>query len=188
MQETLNTLHSLRWKFSDFRFMEVLGRGRAWTIYRAVHVSVGMEFAIKKCYLRTSLERQRLEREIAVHSSIFHPNIARFYGSFRDDEGNWYLILEYAGGDLYNLLYVRTSSTCDDEGVLSEAHVCQNIMGPLVSAVAYLHNDDIIHSDIKPENLIVCDGMVSLAGFGFVTDLKRHRAITRWGRENNLYT
>ena len=191
LRETLNTLQSSRWEVSDFRFIEVLGQGRASTVYRAVHVEGGMEFAIKKCFaanLTTRCERQRLEQEIAVHSSVFHPTIATFFGSFMDSKGNIYLILEYAKkGDLFSLLYSPEANLVYDDAdanVLSEADICQRIMGPLVSAVACLHANDIIHCDIKPENLILCrNDRFCLADFGFVTDLKRQRAITRWGRE-----
>ena len=129
-----------------------------------------------------------VEQEIAVHSTLFHPAVTTFYGSFTDHVGNVYMILEYCKrGDLFNLLYSprigHYGGNDEDDFVMSEADVCERVVGPLISAVAYLHDRDIVHRDIKPENLILSNESngCKLADFGFAIDISRDRAFTRWG-------
>jgi serine/threonine protein kinase len=89
-EATIRKMQTLRWSLNDFRFAEILGAGRASTVFRAQHVSTGMEFAIKKYVaskLGSSYDKQQVKNEIAVHSTLFHPAITSFYGSFQDEVG-----------------------------------------------------------------------------------------------------
>lgn len=55
---------------------------------------------VVKLYVKDGLHpvcRQQVEREIAIHSKLSHPNIIAFYGSFEDPDF-YYLVLECAGG------------------------------------------------------------------------------------------
>ena len=190
-ENSLTRIRSQQWSVSDFHFDRAIGKGRASKVRLAVHVSMGLQFAIKICHgeiMRVEAERVRVEKEIAVHSTIFHPAITFFYGSFTDHVGNVYMILEYAKrGDLFNLLYSarigHPDDNDEDDFVMSEADVCERVVGPLISAVAYLHDRDIVHRDIKPENLILSNESngCKLADFGFAIDISRDRAFTRWG-------
>ena len=192
--QLVRQLQSLEWHVRDFRFLQVIGKGRASTAYRAIH-ACGVKFAVKKCHAWDAIEANRVKQEIEIHSSLLpHPDITSFYGSFRDDVGQVYMILEYAKrGDLFSNLYSAPSSPnlCSDDPrsafVFSEAEVRERVVKPLISAVAYLHSRDIIHCDIKPENMLLNDMSqgFKLADFGFATDLKRNRANKRWGHINN---
>jgi serine/threonine protein kinase len=171
--------------------------------------SAGMDLAIKKLtrsMIETPMEMQQVKNEIAVHSTLFHPAITSFYGSFTDEAGNIYIMLEYAKrGDLYSMLYnkagVHLDDDDDDDGdvdgdggddddadapgtkLISKADVCKCVIGPLVSAVAHLHARDIVHRDIKPENLMMSDDGLGckLADFGFAVNTRQHRTSTRLG-------
>jgi serine/threonine protein kinase len=197
-EQTLRQLQSIRtWSINDFRFTGVLGVGRASTVYRAMHVSTGMDLAIKKLTrskIETTYEMQQVKNEIAVHSTLFHPAITSFYGSFTDEAGNIYIMLEYAKrGDVYSTLYNKAGVHLDDDEneddaaagtrLLSEADVCEVVIGPLVSAVAHLHARDIVHRDIKPENLMMSDDGLGckLLDFGFAVNTRQHRTSTRLG-------
>ena len=202
-ENTLRRLQTIRsWKLSDFQLLGILGYGRASTVYRARHVSTGLNMAIKKVEMAsfdTHLQRQLITSEISLHASVYHPSITSFFGSFRDERGDVYMMLEYAKrGDVFNMLYdergaaalwAQTSLTSSSSSaaaaaahhhhggrlLMSESDVCERILGPLISAVAHLHARDIVHRDIKPENLMVSDdGMgCKLADFGFAVDVSR---------------
>ena len=88
-----------------------------------------------------------------------------------------YLVLEYMKkGDLVNVLKGRESSTPGNGGnknmgghtVLSDLELW-NIFRQIVAGVRYLHYQNVVHGDIKPQNLLVGEnGIVKIADFGIV--------------------
>ena len=86
-----------------------------------------------------------------------------------------YLVLEYMKkGDLINVLKERESSTPGNGGnknmgghtVLSDLELW-NIFRQIVAGVRYLHYQNVVHGDIKPQNLLVGEnGIVKIADFG----------------------
>jgi serine/threonine protein kinase len=123
-----------------------------------------------------------VESEIALHATLVHPAITTFYGSFEDELGNIYLVLEYAkSGDVFSLLQKHQGG--DDE--LSEGDICERIIRPVAAAVAHMHERNIMHRDIKPENVFAADdeerGCCKLADMGFAEDFGTHRPVSRLG-------
>lgn len=78
-----------------------------------------------------------------------------------------YLVLEYMKkGDLINILKKRDSSNEGDFQPLSDLEVWQ-IFRQLIAGIRYLHFQNIVHGDIKPQNLLLGDdGIVKIADFG----------------------
>ena len=75
-----------------------------------------------------------------------HPNIIKFYSSFSDSR-HLYLSLEYAPNyDLADLIYKH--------GVLSEDTI-KFFAAEILNGIEYLHSKDIIHGDLKPENIVL---------------------------------
>ena len=168
-----------RWSLSDFRIGERVGASRLSAVYRAQHKSTGLELALK-CYLRNKLDPfslTQIKREIQIHSRVAHRSIVPFYGSFEDERGNVYLLLQFTRrGDVFNNL----SSA---GGVFSEETTCAEIIQPVAAAVAYLHTNGIMHRDIKPENLLVGEvgAGCQLTDFGFAVHYRTNRCVTRLG-------
>ena len=108
--------------------------------------------------------REMIDNEIAVHSSLCHPHILRFYGAFREDD---YLALVLQLAPQGDLLGVMGRIPRD------EHTVSRLIAAPLLSALAYLHGRGLVHRDIKPENVFVDDSDVFLGDFGFARSQRR---------------
>jgi [calcium/calmodulin-dependent protein kinase] kinase len=110
-----------------------------------------------------------IKREIAIMKKLLHPNILRLYEVLDDPKVNkMYLVLEYMKkGDLINVLKKRDGNGNDsDFQTLSDFEVWQ-IFRQLVTGIRYLHFQNIVHGDIKPQNLLLGeDGLVKIADFG----------------------
>jgi [calcium/calmodulin-dependent protein kinase] kinase len=100
---------------------------------------------------------------------LLHPNVLRLYEVLDDPNVNkMYLVLEYMkNGDLLNVLKER-QHVVQSDGVTSLPDLeLWNIFRQVVAGVRYLHFQNIVHGDIKPQNLLVGeDGVVKIADFG----------------------
>lgn len=91
--------------------------------------------------------------------SLNHPNIIKLHG-FLESSNNYYLVLEYCDeGDLHSYLY-------NGNNLLPENKII-SIITQLASALHYLHNNKIIHRDIKLANIFMHKGKPLLGDFGF---------------------
>jgi len=112
--------------------------------YRAMKV-------IKRQSLNSCMNETSIFDEINILKTLDHPNIIKIYEFFQDLR-NFYLITEYCEhGDLADNLV-------DDNNklnvFLTESVVC-DIMKQLLSAIIYLHSQNVIHGDLKLENILV---------------------------------
>ena len=87
----------------------------------------------------------QLVREVKVQAFLEHPNLIRLYDFFADEE-NFYLLLELAcDGPLFELLETQ----CFTEETTSM------IVREIVAGVEYMHKHDVIHRDLKLENIVL---------------------------------
>ena len=105
--------------------------------------------------------RFKFLNEIAILKVLDHPNILKLYEFFEDSQ-NYYLVTDYLnGGELLD--YILKNK------VLSETETAKYIKQVLES-VSYLHSNNIVHRDIKLENLVLeshsPDALLKLIDFG----------------------
>ena len=106
--------------------------------------------------------------EIEIHPNLEHDNIIKCMGSFSDAQSHS-LILEYAvNGSLYSYLKKIKSEKGGGTTDLRLPHAqIASIFEQTSRAVQYLHLRDIMHGDIKPENILLDANLtVKLADFG----------------------
>lgn len=155
----------------------VLGRGGYSCVHLASHIASARHYAIKVVTKRYLLKRDisNIRREISIHSGLAHTNVVRFIEHFEDEETIRLVIEHCEGGDLQRYMQ-RPGGT----QTLSEKSAI-NIFQHIVKAVAYVHQQGIIHGDIKPENVLITKDLVSgvkLCDFG----LSRHATDARYFR------
>ncbi|AWO98580.1 putative MAP/microtubule affinity-regulating kinase 4 [Scophthalmus maximus] len=145
----------------NYRLLKTIGKGNFAKVKLARHILTGREVAIKiidKTQLNpTSL--QKLFREVRIMKTLNHPNIVQLFEVI-ETEKTLYLIMEYAsGGEVFDYLVAR--------GRMKEKEARAKFR-QIVSAVHYCHQKNIVHRDLKAENLLLdADANIKIADFGF---------------------
>ena len=109
-----------------------------------------------------SQQVKALETEIQMLKQLKHPNIVKYLGTHRDKH-RMYIFLEYCGGG-------SVASVLKKFGPLSEAVIRRYLRGCL-RGLSYLHSHDVIHRDIKGNNVLIVSGdaksddLIKLADF-----------------------
>ncbi|WKY09388.1 hypothetical protein Q1695_002057 [Nippostrongylus brasiliensis] len=144
-----------------YKLLKTIGKGNFAKVKLAKHTITGQEVAIKiidKTALNPS-SLQKLFREVKIMKQLDHPNIVKLY-QVMENEQTLYLVLEYAsGGEVFDYLVAH--------GRMKEKEARVKFR-QIVSAVQYLHSKNIIHRDLKAENLLLdADMNIKIADFGF---------------------
>ncbi|XP_048042938.1 MAP/microtubule affinity-regulating kinase 4 isoform X1 [Megalobrama amblycephala] len=145
----------------NYRLLKTIGKGNFAKVKLARHILTGKEVAIKiidKTQLNpTSL--QKLFREVRIMKTLHHPNIVQLFEVI-ETEKTLYLVMEYAsGGEVFDYLV--------SHGRMKEIEARAKFR-QIVSAVHYCHQKNIVHRDLKAENLLLdADANIKIADFGF---------------------
>lgn len=148
-------------EIAGYRLTRHIGSGGMGDVYKAVHTTLNREAAVKILFQKELANR--FENEAYIQSSVQHPNIARLYEYVCSGELHC-IIMEYVEGESLDSFIHR-------KGKLSGSEA-EKILVQICSALTYLHGQDIIHRDIKPQNFkIQADGTVKMLDFG----IAKHR-------------
>lgn len=122
-------------------------------------------------YGRRKLELTWFKKEAQLLSKLDHPNIVRIYDSLKD-QNKIYFILEYEIQPFLTNSIIRFID-CGSLAKLLRTigtfplPVIANLLRQTLEGLAYLHDMNVIHRDIKSDNLLICsEGIVKLADFG----------------------
>ncbi|EAR81887.2 Serine/Threonine kinase domain protein (macronuclear) [Tetrahymena thermophila SB210] len=119
---------------------------------------------IPKSTLTKSRQRVKLISEIKIHKSLHHKNIVQFEHVFEDHD-NVYILLELCPYQTLNELIKRRKRITEYE---TQIYVMQ-----IVNALKYLHQNKIIHRDLKLGNLFLGDNMtLKIGDFGLATKIE----------------
>ncbi|XP_060030204.1 serine/threonine-protein kinase ULK3 isoform X4 [Erinaceus europaeus] len=164
-------------RLDGFVLTERLGSGTYATVYKAYAKKDTREVVAVKCVAKRSLNRASVENlltEIEILKGVRHPHIVQLR-DFQWDADNIYLIMEFcAGGDLSRFIHSRR--------VLPEK-VARVFVQQLASALQFLHERNISHLDLKPQNILLSSlerPHLKLADFGFA------RHMSPWDEKHVL--
>ncbi len=149
----------------NFVLEHPIGRGASGTVFRAIQKGLGRPVAIKifdnPHVLSDPRARSRFEHEAKLLARIHHPSIPIVITDGKIPMGNSsvvpYAVLQYIDG--------KTLNTIIAERKQPEASVSAAIMIDILSALATVHSNAIVHRDVKPSNI-----MVTAAGHAYLID------------------
>jgi len=149
-----------------FQLLAPLGRGSYGSVYTArLRQSPSADLvAVKIIPLTDSDEVESIQKEIGILRVCSHPNVVRYYGSYRTPDALW-ISMEYcAGGSVSDVMHALGKPL--EEDVI--AYVCSEVL----KGLAYLHSNGRVHRDIKCGNVLLTEqGEVKLADFGVAAQL-----------------
>ncbi len=135
-------------EFGNYRLAEVLGTGGMSIVYRAIHKSIESEVAIKVMRRPDSQDMiKRFFHEAVAASQIRHPGIVSVFDYGQQPDGTAYLVMELLQGQNVDERLRRRGTLDPIEAVRLIRQVC--------GALAAAHEAEIIHRDIKPQNLFI---------------------------------
>ncbi|OTB07569.1 hypothetical protein M426DRAFT_317881 [Hypoxylon sp. CI-4A] len=147
----------------QYTLLDRLGKGHFAEVYLCVEKSTGQRFAVKVFTKNPSIDERSktdgLQQEIAVLMGVSHPNVLCLKDTF-NEKNAVYLVLELAPeGELFNHIVMKQK--------LTETET-RKLFVQLFQGIKYLHDRNIVHRDVKPENILLVDKdlHVKLADFG----------------------
>ncbi len=134
-----------------WRLEAKLGRGGMGEVWRARHVTLGRDVAIKvmhPAFATSAAQVQRMTREARAASAVRHPYVVRVEDVGITEQRVPYIVQEYLEGEDLAAFARRSGNRLSPE-------VLVPIVAKVLEALAALHAQGVVHRDIKPENVFL---------------------------------
>jgi serine/threonine protein kinase len=154
----------------------VLGRGGMGTVYRAMQTSMNRPVALKVLASRHARNRsfiERFVREARAVAKLNHENIVAGI-DVGEADGLYYFAMEFVEGETVADMIAR-------KGALPESRAVEIVL-QMARALQHAHRNNLVHRDIKPQNIIVTPkGIAKLCDLGLAKTEDSEAHITRMG-------
>ncbi len=162
--------------FGVYEIKEKIARGGMGIVYRALDRSLQREVAIK--ILSSEMKEnpeylQRFLQEARVTAKLDHPNIISIH-AIGEEKGEIFVAMQFVRGKNIAQLIKEKHDFTFDEALM--------IVRSVALALAYAHENGLIHRDIKPDNIMIDENMrVRVMDFGIARDLSLKKRLTQEG-------
>lgn len=151
--------------YDYYDILEELGTGAFGVVHRCRERKTGNIYAAKFIPVANQYEKAVIKKEIDIMNQLLHHNkLIRLHDAFEDDD-EMILIYEFmAGGELFERI------ACDDHR-MTESEVI-NYMRQICEGIKHMHERNILHLDLKPENIMCtkkAGNEIKIIDFGLAT-------------------
>ncbi|MAT13409.1 MAG: hypothetical protein CMM02_20610 [Rhodopirellula sp.] len=163
--ERLNREQPKNLRYGNYQIQSILGKGGMGTVYKARHLTMKHDVAIKVISQKkddeTNSRFKRFQREVLAAGKLSHNNIVSALDA-GEENGKFFLVMELVQGDDLGKI-----SKCEGELPVDEVI---NYMSQTAVGLKYAHDEGIVHRDIKPHNLLLSsDGTIKILDLGLVS-------------------
>ncbi|MEM9490781.1 MAG: serine/threonine-protein kinase, partial [Myxococcota bacterium] len=133
-----------------YQVLERIGAGGMGKVFKVVHTKLGKVFALKiisGALASESKVREQFYREARTASSLSHPNIASVVDYGEDSAVGAFMVMEFLSGEPLSVRLARKHRL--------DVATAAEIVGQMAEALDYIHNQGIVHCDIKTENILL---------------------------------
>ncbi|XP_034394860.1 myosin light chain kinase, smooth muscle isoform X3 [Cyclopterus lumpus] len=143
------TINSSEKVTDHYSLQERLGMGKFGLVFKLTHKETGRIYAGKFYKGRRAKEREAARKEIELMNYLHHPKLVQCLAAY-DHRPEMVMVMEFiAGGELFERIV-------DDNFEHTES-ASVRYMHQILEGVAYMHQQNIVHLDIKPENIVCVD-------------------------------
>jgi serine/threonine protein kinase len=154
-----------------------LGQGAMGAVYLAEHIGLKTHVAIK-LLPPDSVSPQKVSRfflEARSIAKIDHPNVVRVQ-DVGEENNQYYLVMQFIDGQ-------NMEQEIQSSGTMAWKRATQ-IMTSVAMGLYAAHQQNIIHRDVKPDNIMISkDGVVKITDFGLVREGDNDFALSRAGQQ-----
>lgn len=144
-----------------YRVIEKIGGGGMADVYRAEDLELGRIVALKILHKHFASDEgflERFRREARAAAKLNHPNIVSIH-DVGQENGVYFIVMEYVKGMTLKKLIQKDAPLSTEKVV----HIAMQI----AKAMEFAHEHEIVHRDIKPQNVIITDtGEIKVTDFG----------------------
>ena len=128
-----------------YKIVSVLGEGGIGIVYRAEHMLLGTDVALKMCKLQNSHAQERLRIEGRAQTKLKHPNIVSVHDMIDIDHSPCLVMEHVSGCGLDEWLDTNKPTKVQ----------AQRLFLQILDAMEFAHSQNIIHRDLKPSNIMI---------------------------------
>jgi serine/threonine protein kinase len=163
-------------KIGEYRLIRKIGEGAMGAVYKAEQTSRKRVVALKVLFPHIANNQKlvdRMQREGQVMGLLDHENIIQAY-EYNIADGCHYVAMEYVSGQSMQKWLIQLGSLSVEDSV--------RLALDCAKALAYAHANNIIHRDIKPDNILVTkSGRVKVADLGMAKTHDEDMSLTQTG-------